>query len=111
MAQLIAGMIASDDDVAHRESQLLQRVLAELGLPPDARGKLFPVIDPREAAEQIGKLAPEVQSEALRLLIDAAAADGKIATSERRYLSAVARAAGIDDAELERLVADRLTST
>jgi 2-hydroxychromene-2-carboxylate isomerase len=102
--QLVSGILVSDDQLALPEAQLLDKMLARLGLPASVKGELFPS-DAGEAAEQMRRLPEEVQREALALLIEAALADGKIVDNERRYLSAVARAMGVDDPDLNRRIA------
>jgi DnaJ-domain-containing protein 1 len=83
-------------------------MLAGFGLDADQRDVIFPLVDGEEAATEIAQMPREVQEEAFRLLLEAAAADGKIVAEEREYLQEVAKALSISDEELERRLAEQL---
>ena len=97
---LIAGVLASDQDMNNHEAEFLQRIRRRFGVPK--RVAAPPVVDPDEAVEQLLAFPEEVRTEALELLIQAAAADGKIAEQERALLSGIVAKLGIDPAELQR---------
>ncbi|MCA9605477.1 MAG: TerB family tellurite resistance protein [Myxococcales bacterium] len=104
VAQLVAGIVVTDDVLDPSEERFVDKMLDELGIPSDERAVIFPILDGDEAAEALARMSPALQEEVLGLLIQAAAADGQIVEEERAYLEAVARAAGIDEAGLvERL--------
>ena len=105
LCQLIAGIVVADDDLDPAESAFIDRMLVRFGIPPDDRDIIFPIVNPDEAVARVHELPLEIQGEALELLVQAAAADGKIVPEERAYLKAVARAMGREDRELAQLVA------
>lgn len=110
VCRLIAGIVVSDDDLDATEDAFVDRMLARFGLPPEERGAIFPILDRSEAAEAIRGLSADVQKEALALLVEAAAADGKIAKEEREYLVAVADELRVPAAELDRRLEAALAS-
>ena len=79
----------------------VDKMLARFGIPDSERSVLFPLVNSEEAADEFGTLPHAVQDEALDALIEAAAADGKLAEEEREYLQAVARVAGVSEDQLE----------
>ena len=108
VCQLVAGIVITDEDLDPREEAFVDRMLARFGLTEDQRDVIFPLVDGAEAAETIAQMPRAVQEEAFGLLLEAAAADGKVVDEEREYLSAVARAMSISDAELEERLAKQL---
>jgi phage I-like protein len=66
-------------------------------------------VDRSEAAEMIRQLPKDAQATALELLIEATAADGRIAPEEKAYLEAVGAEMGISGAEIEKRVTDKLS--
>lgn len=85
---LIAGVLASDQDMDVHEAGFLQRIRKRFGI---AKGvPVPPIADPGAAIHKLQELAEDVQEETLELLIQAAAADGKIAPAERGFLGVVA---------------------
>ena len=108
VCRLIAGLVVSDDELAPEEDAFIDRLLARFGVPAGDRDTIFPILDRAEAALKIRDLPAPVQDEAMKLLIEAAVADGKIATEEREYLTAVGEALGIGEEVLEKRVADAL---
>ena len=108
VCRLIAGLVVADDDLDDAESELLDRMLVKFGIPLEERDALFPLVDCSEAAEAMRGLPPDVQREALDLLIDATVADGKIVKAERAYLAAVGDAVGIAAAEIDAKLAAAL---
>ncbi len=58
--------------------------------------------------DTVRKLPQEVHEESFDLLVQAAAADGKIVPEEREYLKTVAKAMGIDLKRVAELVAKYL---
>lgn len=104
ICRLIAGLIVSDDDLDEKEDAFLDRLLGRFEIPLSDRDLIFPIVDRSEATEAIRELPPEAQQEAMTLLIEAAAADGKIVAEERAYLETVAVALGIDIARLNERI-------
>ena len=85
---LIAGVLASDQEMHDGEADFLQRVRKSLGVE---RGTLVePILDRKEAIARLQSFPPAVREETFDLLIQAAASDGQIAPSERAFLGAVA---------------------
>jgi tellurite resistance protein len=101
VCRLIAGLVVSDDDLDAQEDAFLERLLARFGIPSSERDSIFPIVDRSEATEAMKALPPEAQQEAMALLIEAAAADGKIVAEERAYLDTVAAVVGLDAVALD----------
>jgi 2-hydroxychromene-2-carboxylate isomerase len=99
VCRLVAGLVVSDDDFAPEEEDFIERMLERFGVPD--RAMIFPILDKNDAAESVRALPREVQEEALRTLIDAAIADGKVVDEERGYLRAVGEAMGLDGAAMD----------
>lgn len=102
VCRLIAGIVVADDDLSDDEDRFLDRVLVRFGIPASERDMLFPIVDKGEAAEEMRSLPVDVQHEAVTLLLEAAAADGKIATEERAYMQSVAEVIGLAPAEMDQ---------
>lgn len=108
ICRLIAGIVVTDNDLDPQEEAFVDKMLARFGIPAAERDIIFPIIDSSEAVEAIRELPPEVHAESFELLVQAAAADGKIVPEERAYLKTVAEAMGIDVKRLAELVAKHL---
>jgi len=102
VAQLVAGIVVTDDVLDPAEERFVDKMLDNFGIPDDERAVIFPILDGDEAAESLQRMSAPVQSEVIELLIEAAAADGDIVPEEREYLAAVAKVAGVSDEEIER---------
>lgn len=102
VCRLIAGLVVSDDDLDAAEDAFVDRLLEHFGIPLAERDTIFPIVDRSEAADAVKSLPADVQKEALKLLVAAASADGKIAAAEREFLHTVAEAMGITTAEIDR---------
>ena len=108
LCRLVAGLVVTDDDLDAKEDALLERLLASFGIPSSEREVIFPIIDATEAVQALRDQPASVRDQALALLIEGAAVDGKIADEERKYLLVVADAMGIPHAELEARLAKQL---
>jgi tellurite resistance protein len=108
VCELIAGIIATDGELHASENLFLGKLFGKLGLLGGGELVIAPTTSTVEAARAMSELSPEVQQEALALLIDAAVADGKVVPDERRYLEAVGEAAGLSKDELDTRIAERL---
>lgn len=108
ICRLIAGIVVSDEDLAPKEEEFVDRMLERFGIPAAEREVIFPIIDASEAAETISTLSTEQQSEAFGLLIQAAAADGSIAPEELTYLEKVADALQVTRDELSDRLSEAL---
>ena len=103
---LIAGILASDDDMDVYEASFLQRMRKRFAV---AKGvPIQPIVNPDEAIAKLQELDQDVQQETLQLLIQAAAADGKIAPAERSFLAAVANKLQVESAKLDERVEQAL---
>ena len=109
VCRLIAGLVVSDDDLDDHEDAFIERLLARFQIPPNERDSIFPIVDRSDAAEAMQQLPETTQLEAFDLLIEAAAADGKIAPEERAYLATVAAVVRVDSTALEARLATALT--
>jgi uncharacterized tellurite resistance protein B-like protein len=110
LCELIAGILVADDDLDPAEHDFIERVYARFELPAEARRRLFPIVDAGDAAAALRALPESARVYALRMLVEAAAADGKVVPRERRYLETAAEALGIAPEELEARIAAELTS-
>ena len=99
VCRLVAGLVVSDDDLSTEEEAFVDRMMARFGI--SERDAIFPIVDRSEARDAMRGLPEAVRQEALSLLVEAAAVDGKIVDEERAYLHAVCEAAGLDVAALE----------
>jgi uncharacterized tellurite resistance protein B-like protein len=102
VCQLVAGIVITDEDLDPAEEAFVERMLVRFGLDADQRDVIFPLVDGAQAAAAIAGMPREVQDEAFGLLLEAAAADGKIVDEEREYLRLVAQAMSVSEDELER---------
>ena len=106
VCRLVAGLVVSDDDFSPEEEAFIERMLARFQI--DDRAKIFPILDRSEAAASVRALPAAVQQEALRTLVEAAVADGKVVEEERGYLLAVGEGMGLDEKAVERRIAEAL---
>ena len=102
ICQLVAGIIIADDILDATEEAFVDRVIKSFGIDDPAREVIFPLVDHKDASEQIKEMSKEAQDEALRLLIEAACVDGKIVPEEREYLGAITEALEISAADLDQ---------
>ena len=106
---IIAGMLSSDEGMGIHEAGFLQRVRKGFGVPKGAA--VQPVSGHDEAIAKLSGFSEEARRETLELLIQAAAADGKIAPSEREFLDEIAGTLAVSANELdERLQAQLVMS-
>ena len=108
VCRLIAGLVVADSDLAPEEDAFVDRMLVGFGIPKDERDSIFPILDDKEAAAEIRALPPEVQQQALTLLIQAAAVDGQVVDEERSYIHAVGAAIGVGKGDLDRRMSEAL---
>ncbi len=108
VCRLIAGLVVSDDDLDSSEDAFIDRMLLKFGIPQDERDTIFPIVDKTEAKSAMQDLPADVQQEAVKLLLEAAVADGKVVTEERAYLHAVAEAIGISAGAMNQKIDDAL---
>ena len=105
VVDLVAGIIATDDEFHPDELRFLLKVFKRFGIAESGDTEVVrPTKRSGEAAKAMRELPPELQQEAMTLLIDCAIADGKVVLAERNFLLAVARAAGVDESDLDARV-------
>lgn len=109
VCRFVAGLLVTDDDLDPKEDAFIERMLARFGIPATDRDLIFPIVDGAEAATMLREMPANVRDEAVDLLIQAAAADGKIAPEERGYLETVSDAVGLARGELEKRLARALS--
>lgn len=107
---LIVGMVITDGELTGEENAFVGRLMARFGIKHSDDVLIRPVASGAKAAEILKKLPAQVQQEAFELLIQAAAADGKIVAAERTYLDAVAAVVGSSAERLEERLADALAA-
>jgi len=108
VCRLIAGLVVADDDFSPEEEAFIERMLKRFDIGD--REAIFPIVAHDEAAARMRELPASVQEEALTLLLEAAAADGKIADEETAYLRAVGEALGLDAAAIDQRAAAALAA-
>ncbi len=104
VCRLIAGIVVVDDDLDETEDRFIDRMLVQFSLSSEERDALFPIMDSKEAADEFRSLAPDVRFQALDLLLQAAAVDGRYAEEEKKYLHAVSDVVGISADEIDKRV-------
>ncbi len=110
ICQLVAGIVITDDILDSKEEAFVDRMIASFGLSDTNRDVIFPLVDAKEAAEEMQRLPKDAQDEAFRLLIEAAAVDGEIVPEERAYLKAVADVLGVSQEDIEQRLANQLAA-
>lgn len=92
---MVAGLVASDEDFTDGERAFVEKVLGEFGIPESDWDAIYPLVEPEEARAEISALTGAARELAINLLVQAAAADGKIVAEEVQYLNAVAHAMSV----------------
>jgi uncharacterized tellurite resistance protein B-like protein len=109
VCELVAGVIATDEELPSAELRFLVKLLRRFGI---AQGPECEVVRPTRvgsaAAALMAELPEAVRDETVQLLIDAVVADGKISPKEREYMVAIAEAVGMTSDEMCRRLEDRL---
>jgi len=98
---MVAGLVASDEDFTDGERVFVEKVLGEFGIPQSDWDAIYPLVDPEEARAEISGLQGAAREMAINLLVQAAAADGKVVDEELQFLSAVADAMSIHPSVIE----------
>ena len=111
VCELIAGIIATDDNLHPAELSYLLKTFRAFGIATSNQDEVVsPTTTVTEAAKAMGELPEEVREETLSMLIESAVADGQVVPAERAYLRAVAEAAGIEDGLLEARIVEALAA-
>jgi uncharacterized tellurite resistance protein B-like protein len=108
ICRLIAGIVIADDDLDPAEDLFIDRMLTAFGFTTNDRSHIFPIVDSHEAAAAMRELPGATQDLAFDLLLDAAAADGRLVPEERTYLDEVARVVGIEAGDIDARMAARI---
>jgi len=108
VCRLIAGIVVVDDDLDETEDKFVDRMLQQFSLSSDERDALFPIMDAKEAADEFRALPNDVRFQALDLLVQAAAIDGRYVDEEKSYLHAVAEVVGLDPDDVDKRVEELL---
>jgi hypothetical protein len=98
---MVAGLVASDEDFTDGERAFVEKVLAGFEIPQSEWEAIYPLVDPQDARSEIAKLNGSARETAIDLLVQAAAADGKVVEEEWQYLNAVADAMKIHRSVVE----------
>lgn len=101
ICRMVAGLVASDEEFTDTERAFVEKVLSEFGIPESEWEAIYPLVDPVQARDEIAKLPSAARELAINLLVQAAAADGKIVDEERQFLDAVADAMSIHSSVIE----------
>lgn len=110
VARLVFAVTVRDGKLTDAEKAFLDRVNATLGLPTGPDSWAMPITDPESAIVELKALAPEVQQETFRLLVEAAAVDGVVHDAERHMLEAAAAAIGGTREQVDQWIAYALTA-
>ena len=109
VCELIAGIIATDDELHPSELTFMLKAFAKFGV---ARGEedeaICPTVNAIEAQKAMAELPEEVRDEAMTLRGEPPAADGKVVPAERDFLLAVGRAAGLGRDAIDDRIANIL---
>jgi len=108
---LVSGIVTTDKKLDAREAAFVYRLMKAFGVEASHPNDLAPIANPERAAQQLQELPREAQDDTLRILVDAACVDGKIAPEERVFLRAIAAVLRISDEDLKRRVDARLMET
>ena len=101
VCRMVAGLVASDEEFTESEREFVERVLTQFDIPKDEWDAIYPLVDPEEAQAEIARLNGRAREVTIDLLVQAAAADGKIADEELAYLQAVAKAMSVHQSVIE----------
>ncbi len=101
LCRMVAGLVASDEEFTDSERAFVEKVLGEFGIPEEEWDAIYPLVDPDEARAEIAKLNGTAREMAVNLLVQAAAADGKIVEEELRYLNSVVDAMAVHSSVIE----------
>ena len=109
ICELVAGIIATDGEFHPKELTFMLKTFEQFGVAQGGDDSVVrPTVARQDAVNRMLQLPEDVRLQALKLVIGAAAADGKVVPDEQKYLDAVAEAAGIDGERLEALIVDHL---
>ena len=97
VCSLIAGVICVDSEMSPDERSFLKRVMAQCGLETDTA--LAPTYGEDVAAE-LAQLPEQIRGQVLDLVIQAAAADGKIVPNERAIVDVIAKELGVSQEDI-----------
>ncbi len=101
LCRMVAGLVASDEEFTDTERAFVEKVLGEFGIPEEEWDAIYPLVDPEEARSEIAKLNGAARETAVNLLVQAAAADGKIVAEELNYLHSVVDAMSVHKSVVE----------
>jgi uncharacterized tellurite resistance protein B-like protein len=106
VSQLLEAVVAADGVITPEEREFVRKAVARWKLPiPDAPLSIRSL---GSATEVLRSLDSDSQARVLALLVDAAAADGRVDPREHALLLAAAATLGIDATALEERIIRRL---
>ena len=94
---LIAGVLSSDSEMGPTERDFLKRAMRHVGLETDT---ILMATYGSDVAEEFAKLPAEIKNDTLNLVIQAAAADGKIVPAERAIVDIIAAQLGVSEEDV-----------
>ena len=106
VCKVVAGLVAADRQVHELEEEFFDDLTEALGLDPE-EDLLLPPLSVEEATAEARGLSGDVREAMLDLLVEMAAADGKVAEGERSYLDAVAKALELPEGDMDARLAAR----
>jgi uncharacterized tellurite resistance protein B-like protein len=111
ICELVMGIIATDRELHPSELTFMLKTFEAFGVAQSGDDEaVTPTTRALEAARAMGQLPKEVREEAVELLIDSAVVDGKVVPEERKYLHAVAKAAGVPRDEMDSRIEAKLNA-
>jgi uncharacterized tellurite resistance protein B-like protein len=111
VCELVMGIIATDQELHPTELKFMLKTFKTFGVATgDEDEALSPTTRAFEAAKAMSLLPEDVREEAIELLLDSAAVDGKVVKAERTFLHAVAKAAGIEQDVIDSRIEAKLAA-
>jgi len=109
VCELVAGIIATDQELHPAELRFMLRTFKRFGVATGADDEaICPAVSSAAAARAMAELPEAVRQETMDLLIASAVVDGKVVPAERDFLEAVALAAGLPVEEIDEQLTDAL---
>ena len=109
VCELVAGIIATDQELHPSELTFMLKTFATFGVgSSDDDEAMTPMVSRAEAAKTMAELPEDIRKQTLELLIESAAIDGKVVPAEREFLRSVAEAADLPDDSIDESLAARL---
>lgn len=94
---LVSKVLVADGIMTENERVFLDRAMTKLGLTQGERKQVIDLQGWDEAEPVVAKLSPEEKRGVVVLLVDAAAADGRLSPLEAQMVKRIREALGVHD--------------